>query len=86
MSDYISREAAIEALGDVHPLDYNAQTYKHNIENLPAADVREVKRGKWGDVSEYAVIPSGKCSVCGKYNRITNFCPNCGARMVNDDV
>ena len=51
------------------------------IEDWPAADVREVQRGKWEDVSESAVIPSGKCSVCGKYNRITNYCPNCGADM-----
>ena len=33
--DAISRQAAIDALGDIHPLDYNAQTYKARIEKLP---------------------------------------------------
>ena len=73
MSDYISREAAIEALGDVHPLDYNAQTYKHNIENLPAADVREVKRGKWEEVEVIWLV-----DIEDKPDAIASmFCPKC---------
>ena len=37
MTDYIDRQAAIDALGDIHPLDYNAQAYKARIEKLPSA-------------------------------------------------
>ena len=37
MSDLIDRQAAIAALGDIHPLDYNAQAYKARIEKLPSA-------------------------------------------------
>ena len=38
MDDLISRQAAIDALGDIHPLDYNAQAYKARLEKLPAAE------------------------------------------------
>lgn len=53
---------------------------------IPAADVRPVVRGKWvnyGD--EYR--PDIKCCVCGQRKPILlgnfnfNFCPNCGADM-----
>ena len=49
----------------------------------PAADVVEVKHGRW----YWAEDGHCKCSVCGQYavvKRIaiqTNYCPNCGARM-----
>ena len=100
--EYISREAAIEALkglptwwGDgggwyghaqppmvalLDPLDaVNA------IDNIPAADVREVVRGKWiWDDEGY------HCSECfyhayGEAGEILSgnwqYCPNCGASM-----
>ena len=37
MRDLIDRQAAIDALGDIHPLDYNAQVYKARLEKLPPA-------------------------------------------------
>ena len=100
MSDYISREAAIEqfrkSLDGGYVLTNDAQT-AHILHSIPAADVREVKRGKW----EYSFydedgleIVECVCSACHDYkesyakwlyddgNRIWfNFCPNCGAKM-----
>lgn len=38
MKDIIYRQDAIDALGDIHPLDYNAQAYKARIEKLPSAE------------------------------------------------
>lgn len=38
MNDLISRQAAIEAVGDVHPLDYNGQAILYRIKALPTAD------------------------------------------------
>ena len=35
--DLIDRQAAIDALGDIHPLDYNAQAYLDRIKRLPSA-------------------------------------------------
>ena len=49
------------------------------MERIPAADVREVKRGKWE-----VHYPLATCSVCGNTMEIVtqlNFCPNCGADM-----
>lgn len=58
------------------------------IQSLTAADVREVERGKWED-DGYGWV---RCSICrgaiavARGGNRFNYCPNCGARMVNDDV
>ena len=64
------------------------------IDDIPAADVRPVVRGKW-EVSrtDYgwngAEFPTHcKCTECGRevpYQDKDNFCPNCGADMRNAD-
>ena len=50
-----------------------------------AADVREVKRGKWiKTVGENGITSACRCNECGfEDNRYSlfNFCPNCGADM-----
>ena len=67
------------------------------VDDLPAADVRPVVRGKWipdYDYAEYdfdgsTPLPEPRkfqdgwqCSLCGRYMPDkTNFCPNCGADM-----
>ena len=45
----------------------------------------ELKRGKW---KEYPIAEDCyQCSECGVLRMgISNFCPNCGARMVDDDI
>ena len=102
MSDYISREAAIE-LGYWHgekptadnPFPDGVDAVDTvDIENLPAADVRENKRGRWIQDDETGVPI---CSVCfsGKPTRCVcssvieseirdreiRFCYFCGADM-----
>ena len=88
MSDYISREAAIKGYLDL--LNIPGAVFVTEVTDLlrmiPAADVREVKRGKWEDAMQSCHdSPHVKCSVCGEYywryfNKF-NFCPNCGAMM-----
>ena len=51
-------------------------------ENLPIADVEEVKHGKW----VYHHWCEFRCSICGHWSKTEprgeeNFCPNCGAKM-----
>ena len=64
------------------------------LNKIPAADVVEVRHGEWekdpiairddGEIYDY------RCSVCtarahkgeyGNYDYITDYCPNCGAKM-----
>ena len=55
------------------------------IDELPTADVQEVRHGRWEKWDAYA--PSGnytmfQCSVCASlYYNPTHYCPNCGAKM-----
>ena len=59
-------------------------------EYTPAADVAPVRHGRWVQVIcheefEYGFVDRVKecCSVCHAPNwqRTTNYCPNCGAKM-----
>lgn len=57
------------------------------LDTVPAADVVEVKHGRWHDVyMSSASSFVGTCSVCGISNDIppvplAKYCPNCGAKM-----
>lgn len=80
MSEYIEREAAIDTLcAHIIP---NRSRYIKEIEAIPAADVVEVRHGRWVDSEE-----DGHLSICGVCNYPvdrfykTNYCPNCGAKM-----
>lgn len=58
------------------------------IESVPAADVAEVKHGKW--IEYLPVLRVGNlqigCSECGLTNDFkTSYCPNCGAKMDLED-
>ena len=97
MADYISREAAIEALRPykVDPfkigfLDDNTDGFNDGIDTaiselsvMPAADVRPVKIGHY--ITDE--MGDSSCSECGeKYLDITKrFCPECGAELRRND-
>lgn len=85
--EYIERKAALQAIDCDNLRSGIVSALKENIEAIPAADVREVKRSHWFD---------GACVNCGfkpaldyeyetvydKWNGYAwNFCPNCGADM-----
>lgn len=74
MKEYIEREAAL-SLAD--------NGMRKILLALPAADVREVVRGKWIQKKSWT---RGVCSACSwEIAFVTgnsyNFCPNCGADM-----
>ncbi len=102
MAEYIEREAALnwmyeliearqawtsDARGEIQGL--NAAVCA--IEDIPAADVRPVRRGHW--ITEEEAEEKGDyslrdaCSVCGHCDwdctesASFNYCPNCGADM-----
>ena len=84
---YFSESSVIQAVGDIHPLDYNGQGIVKRIKATPAADVRPVVRGKWIPVTNGR--GGHECSECHDYapsyqsgsEHLAKYCPNCGADM-----
>lgn len=91
MTDYIEREAAIVLINRMAEgctyLDITAEEVIDGISAIPAADVRENKRGKWVWNDQCKLV----CSLCGNVVAFVSlpkkkweagyFCPNCGADM-----
>lgn len=96
MSDYISRQAAIEAIckvcsivGDYHKCDGypETSTWCEEITALRAilsADVQPVRHGNWvfGNTLGHSWMKCSECLVSQNGQTATyTYCPNCGARM-----
>lgn len=110
MAEYIEREDAINLFWPVDPENdgsdgctvvlkcghYNSNEIEAMLSDLPAANVAEVRHGRWipsdmgGGEPDEAYI----CSECGEPwtlidgNPAENnmrYCPNCGARMDKED-
>jgi len=95
--EYISREAIQQALhsgdidmGMVSPREYRllrklSKRIDAVIQQIPAADVKSVRHGRWLNCKPYNPEFNGyECSECGaKYQGFSpdNYCPNCGAKM-----
>lgn len=90
--DAIDRQAAIEAIADTLKYeDYGflSDELESVINNVPAADVVERKKGKWIIHPEVKNIYGGtyiECSECGEKYVVQHigdekFCRNCGADM-----
>ena len=92
-------KAAIDAVDDWDGGGnrFRAKIIKQAICEVPSADVRENVRGHWIQEKTDVYLKNGEksgipvyidvCSICGSCgNReLDNFCPNCGARMVEDE-
>lgn len=101
MAEYIEREAAIDAIMKVYvrTAGYKARERvfeaKEAVHRLPVADVAPVAHGRWvhsryENCSEQFELV--KCSQCNHeayamafYVRGGNYCPNCGARMDEEE-
>ena len=91
MSDYIKREDVLEFSRIFVDQVWETGGYRNcttvavpveKIEEIPSADVVEVRHGKWGK-GNMPTYGGYKCSVCGEntLHYKANFCPNCGADM-----
>ena len=89
MADYIDREK-IFSIWRSMPAPASVTSLAAAISQTPAADVAEVRHGRWMTTDAYP--HHLYCSVCYKtyaknakwVNELdlpTNYCPNCGARM-----
>ena len=89
-TDSISRQAVIDLMmqkwGENFSGDDAMQESIDAIREMPSVTPQEPKTGKWISTEtkgvRYAFWCRYKCSLCGGLSDRTNFCPNCGARMV----
>lgn len=97
MAEYIEREAlkgafqGIDAgcrdgwatsLSPEEAADYLAEY----LDDIPAADVQEVRHGKWEEIRDaYGQLEGWMCKECGREMKAKeNYCPNCGAKMMQE--
>ena len=82
MDKYIECEAFLDAIERMKPYHQDADDIAEMLQNFPAADVVERRKGKW--------LQLGKCSECGGSAPFwsmastyyeSDFCPHCGADM-----
>lgn len=88
MAEYIDREKAKRLLH----IEY-AYAAEQLLDEIPAADVAPVVRGRWEKEpsSYWRWTSSGavavtrttyRCGLCGRGTAVkSNYCPNCGAKM-----
>ena len=99
MSEYIKRENAEREVEDIRNANElfgdaaaigTANQILSRLKHIRAADVVEVRNGYWKDGDE-PIIPyeghyDGNCSICGEWSEyLTDYCPNCGARMDGEE-
>lgn len=85
--DCISRADAIKIFGEVHPLDYNKQSYIANIQKLPSA----TPKARWIPVSERLPKENGfylaTCDgeICGENEPFTGLAEYENGKWVDDE-
>lgn len=102
MADYIDRKTALSFPFANEQYDhenanenfiFGCETYKEWLENLPIADVQEVRHGEWIKLNKsYNVTEVYECSLCGRHLymdkntpkefvlKVAPYC-HCGAKM-----
>ena len=79
MGEYIDREALRAKISpwlDGTVLVMSVQA----LDEAPAADVAEVRHGKWKFLKNWDCFVCSECSF--EHANYSRYCPNCGARMV----
>lgn len=93
--DLISRQAAIDAINHICPVDteydctlLDRVDVRYVLSELPPAQP-ERKKGKWISLDDFRGKYNTcgyKCSECGEHSDYEeNFCPWCGAKMEDND-
>ena len=86
MKEYIERAALKRELAPYEENDFSQQmdVILAIVDAQPAADVVEVRHGRW-EMVPYNGVYDIRCSSCGYCPGIrfysSNYCPNCGALM-----
>lgn len=93
MAEHIERDKLLYEFREIMP-DIGVNELADKLYNvaldLPAADVAEVKRGKWVKPHWRNSVSCANCSICGAeayhydfhgVQKTYRYCPNCGAKM-----
>lgn len=88
MSDLINRQDALNCINKLYAGHTACNMFEaldavaEYIEELPSAE----RTGKWIEDSEWWYQTIYRCSECGKrVSNMSNYCPNCGARMEGEE-
>lgn len=88
MTEYIEREAAIDAVVETYydtpDINLNESKLEAALRSVPAADVMLVVHGQWetsSDRPDTLICSVCKCGFDMWKHDPHNYCPNCGARM-----
>ena len=85
MTEYIEKQAALDAILREPPDAHYPSWYAERIKALPVADVAPVVHGRWGtgrfnlETGNY----EEQCTRCRNFSKEYGkpYCPNCGAKM-----
>ena len=89
MAEYIEKETAIRALLNDAPeqVGYSREDAADCIRYMDAADVAQVRHGRWMNANSRPKTYWRRCTACGGLAYFCGigcsykYCPNCGARM-----
>ena len=97
-ADLISRSALLEAIDaeffKTAPLGEEQLGFlkcRRFAREAPSVDAEPVRHGRWIPAElrkSFGILNGVKCSLCGKEMVVkdNNYCPNCGAKMMDGDV
>ena len=85
MPSYIEAGELLMELNDTNIFDtYNDYSMVFDtIDNFPTADVAPVRHGHWIECNYGLTFECSECKYPTEYN-LTDYCPNCGAKMDGD--
>ena len=84
MSRYIDAEALKKKA--IRYTDYHYKVNIEDIDNMPTADVQEVKNAKWLPYRfGLEVVACSNCRAVYEGGDSFRFCPKCGAKMDLED-
>lgn len=96
MSDLISRDDAIAYIQSIYCKNCNSYNgircracniddAVSELKDVPAVDAEPVRHGRW--IAQDDTFTRFMCSECKakNYDGSDNYCPNCGARMDEED-
>ena len=84
MKEYIEKAAARDLMEQALADEWEIQYADDRMDEIPAADVVEVRYARWDRVDYGNGLYNYHCSLCRhipRENIRSNYCPNCGAKM-----